>query len=52
MRRAVRNAHAPTEDSLSLCGHLLRWNFNVKRGKIFENDVLQEISHDSADGAV
>ena len=40
MCRAVRNRHAPTEDSLSLCGHLLRQNFNAKWGEIFENDVL------------
>lgn len=48
----ARKEHAPTEDSLSLCGHLLRRNFNAKREEIFENNVLQEISHDSADGAV
>jgi hypothetical protein len=53
MWRAVRNAHAPTKDSLSLCGHLLRQSFNAKRGgEMFENDVLQEISHDNAGGAV
>ena len=48
----IRNAHAPTEDILLLCDHLVRRNFNAKRGEIFENDVLQEISHDSTDGAV